>query len=240
MSSPAIALAPSVYRIPTVRFDLLNTYAFVDDDGSVTLVDCGLPFSAPRIVAGLAAFGKAPQDVRRVVLTHSHGDHVGGASAVLARTGVDGVLVHAQDAGYARTGTNPPRDRSRLLGRLMDRPAKPGKPAFPPVEVSRELVDGEVLPVAGGLRVIHTPGHSPGHVSLLHAPSGVLVTGDAIWNVLRLSYGIAGFCADVAMTRRTAAVLGNLEYTTAAFTHGPHVSDRARERVRSFVAAAPR
>ena len=53
-----------------------------------------------------------------------------------------------------------------------------------PVTVGEELVDGQVLDVAGGLRVVHTPGHSPGHVSYLHEPSGVLVTGDAIFNVL--------------------------------------------------------
>jgi glyoxylase-like metal-dependent hydrolase (beta-lactamase superfamily II) len=106
------------------------------------------------------------------------------------------------------------------------------------VDVDHELVDGEVLPVGGGLRVVHTPGHSPGHVSLLHEPSGVLITGDAIWNVLRLRWPVKAFCTDVAMTQRTASVLGDLEYSTAAFTHGPQVTDRARERVRGFLAAA--
>jgi len=237
MSSPAIALATNVYRIPTLRFDLLNSYAFVNDDGSVTLVDCGITSSAPRILAALASVGKAPQDVRRVLLTHTHSDHAGGARSIVERTGSDGVLVHHDDAGFARTGARPPADLSRRGGRLMARIGG-SKRAFPPVEVARELVDGEVLPVAGGLRVVHTPGHSPGHVSLLHEPSGVLVTGDAIWNVLRMSWGIKAFCTDVALNQRTASVLGDLEYTAAAFTHGPHVTDRARERVRAFLSAA--
>ena len=51
--------------------------------------------------------------------------------------------------------------------------------------VDEVLVDGQLLDVAGGLRVLHTPGHSPGHISLLHEPTGVLITGDAIWNMLR-------------------------------------------------------
>jgi glyoxylase-like metal-dependent hydrolase (beta-lactamase superfamily II) len=239
MSSPAIALAPNVYRIPTVPFDLLNTYAFVDDDGSVTLVDCGIGRSAPRITAGLAAFGKAPEDVTRVVLTHAHSDHAGGAKVITDLTGTGGVLIHTADADAARQGRTSPADASLRGGRLMNRMTA-GKQAFPPVEVRGELADGEVLPVAGGLRVVHTPGHSPGHVSLLHEAGGLLITGDAIWNVLRLTWGVKAFCSDVVLLQRTAGVLGDLEYSTAGFTHGPHVADRARERVRGFLATARR
>jgi glyoxylase-like metal-dependent hydrolase (beta-lactamase superfamily II) len=239
MPSPALALAPHVYRIPTVRFDLVNTFAFVEDDGSVTLVDCGLEKAPPRIVAGLAAIGKAPADVQRIVLTHAHLDHAGGARALVERTAADGVTIHADDAQAARTGIAAPIDRSTTTGRILARRTD-GKRAFEPVQVAHELADGEVLPVAGGLRVVHTPGHSPGHASLLHEPSGVLITGDAIFNVLRLRWPVKAFCTDVAMTQRTAGVLGDLEYTTAAFTHGPHVADHARERVRAFLAAARR
>jgi glyoxylase-like metal-dependent hydrolase (beta-lactamase superfamily II) len=237
MSSPAIALAPNLYRIPTVRFDIVNSFAFVEDDGSVTLVDCGTSSAPARIVAGLAALGKSPADVQRIILTHAHSDHAGGARAMAERTGVAGVVVHGDDAGFARTGAQPPLDRSVRLGRLLARRLE-GRQAFDPVDVDHELVDGEVLPVGGGLRVVHTPGHSPGHISLLHEPSGVLITGDAIWNVLRLRWPVKAFCTDVAMTQRTASVLGDLDYSTAAFTHGPQVADRARERVRGFLAAA--
>jgi glyoxylase-like metal-dependent hydrolase (beta-lactamase superfamily II) len=237
MAAPASALAPNVYRIPTVRFDLLNSFALVDDDGSVTLVDCGLKSAPPRIVAGLAAIGKAPADVQRIILTHAHNDHAGGARELVDRAGTGGVLIHRDDAGCARRGTVPPPDQNLRLGRMLARRTGDRR-AFEPVDVARELVDGEVLPVAGGLRVVHTPGHSPGHVSLLHEPSGVLITGDAIFNVLRLRWPVSLFCSDSVLTRRTAAVLGDLEYTTAAFTHGPHIADGARERVRAFLAAA--
>jgi ribonuclease BN (tRNA processing enzyme) len=78
--SPAVQLAPAVWRIPTVGRSAVNSFAFVDGDGSVTLVDCGLKKAPARIVAGLAAIGKTPADVTRILLTHAHADHASGAA----------------------------------------------------------------------------------------------------------------------------------------------------------------
>ena len=77
MAAPAVQLAPDVWRIPTQGKAFVNSFAIVDDDGSVTLVDCGVKKAPPRIVAGLAAMGKHPADVTRIVLTHIHPDHAG-------------------------------------------------------------------------------------------------------------------------------------------------------------------
>ena len=97
------------------------------------------------------------------------------------------------------------------------------------------MVDGEVLPIAGGLRVVHTPGHSPGHVSLLHEESRTLITGDAIFNVVGLRWPVKAFCTDFRMTQRTAHRLGELDYDVAAFTHGAELRDRPREAIRRFL-----
>ena len=96
--TPAVALAPGVYRIPTLG-DYINSYAFVDDDGSVTLVDCGLKRAPAKIVRALESIGKHPRDVQRIVLTHAHFDHAGGASTMVDETAVAGVDIHADDAG---------------------------------------------------------------------------------------------------------------------------------------------
>ena len=78
MATPAIEIAPRVYRIPTLG-DFINSYALVDDDEQVTLIDCGLKRAPARIVRGLTHIGKHPRDVTRIVLTHAHNDHAGGA-----------------------------------------------------------------------------------------------------------------------------------------------------------------
>ena len=228
---PAVPLAPGVWRIPTFGRDLVNSFAFVDADGSVSLVDAGLRGATPRIVRGLDAIGRRPGDVARILITHGHLDHVGHARVLRARTGAP-VHVHDDDAGYVRSGRPPPRDRSSPLARVLSfvhrRQAS--------CEVDGTFTEGDVLPVAGGLRVLHTPGHSPGHCSFLHEPTGVLVTGDALFNFrARMSYSFVSGCTDYAMSQETADRLGEVEYEIAAFTHGPEMKDGAREAVRRFL-----
>ena len=232
MGSAAVALGPGVWRVPTAPKDLVNSFVFRDADGQVTLVDAGVArWAPPRILAALAEIGSAPQDVTRLVLTHAHGDHAGGAEDLRSRLGLPGVVAHERDASYLRTGVSP-IDASTTAGRLIRRAT-----GFPAVPVVEELQDGHVLDVAGGLRVVHTPGHTPGHVSLLHEETSLLITGDAIWNVLGArSWPILWLCTDVPMQMRTASVLGELDYDTVAFTHGPEIRSGAREAVRAFLA----
>jgi glyoxylase-like metal-dependent hydrolase (beta-lactamase superfamily II) len=236
----AVQLAANVWRIPTTPADLVNSFAFAEADGSVTLVDCGIKgLGARRITAGLAAMGRHPRDVQRIVLTHAHADHAGGALQVMRSSRAPGVTVHEDDADFVRDGRMPPRDQTvapRWLT-LLDRAGG----GFPAVVVAGTVADGDLLPVAGGLRVVHTPGHTPGHVSLLHEPSAVLVTGDAVWNMRgRMTWPVLALCSDAHLTQQTAEVLGELTYETAAFTHGPEIRANAREVVRGFLRSAKR
>jgi glyoxylase-like metal-dependent hydrolase (beta-lactamase superfamily II) len=227
-----VELAPNVFRIPTMGRSAVNSFAFVDGDGSVTLIDCGVTRAPAKIVAGLAAIGKTPTDVQRIVLTHVHPDHAGGAAELATTTGAP-IAAHAEEVGYAEVGRPPRSDSSFLAGRIFNRINR--DTTFPAFEVAEPLTDGAVLDVGGGLRVLHTPGHSPGHVSLLHETSGVLITGDALFNFLgmRLAYRI--LCNDVRLTAQTVHTLGEVPYDVVAFTHGPEIRDRARERVRNYL-----
>jgi glyoxylase-like metal-dependent hydrolase (beta-lactamase superfamily II) len=227
----AIELAPGVFRIPTIGKAAVNTFAFVDADGSVTLIDCGISRAPARIVAGLASIGNPPSDVTRIVLTHVHIDHAGGAAEMARRTGAP-VLTHAADAEYAEAGRMPRADTSILSGRIFNRVNR-GK--FARFDVASPLADGDLLDVGGGLLVLHTPGHSPGHISLLHEPTKLMITGDAIFNILGLRWPMRIVCSDFAMTQATAQVLGEVDYDLVAFTHGEEIRENARERVRGFL-----
>jgi glyoxylase-like metal-dependent hydrolase (beta-lactamase superfamily II) len=226
----AVQLASGVWRIPTVPFDLINSFLFEDDDGSLTLVDAGLKRADKKVLAALAGLGKAPQDVQRLVVTHAHQDHAGGLAGIQQATGGT-VSAHDRDAVYLQRGKPPQLDATRLSGRVMNR----ARGGFGKVEVGETFQDGELLPIGGGLRVVHTPGHSPGHSSFLHEPTGVLITGDAIFNVRGLRYSPALFCTDIKLSRETADRLGELDYEIVAFTHGEQISSGARVAVRAFL-----
>ena len=90
--------------------------------------------------------------------------------------------------------------------------------------MGEELSDGQVVPFAGGIRVVHTPGHSPGHASYLHEESGTLITGDAIFNVLGRRWPMKFLCTNFAMTKKTAHGSARWSTPSAAFTHGPEIT----------------
>ena len=233
----AVQVADGVWRIPTAPADFINSYLIAGADGSLVLVDAGTRRAPATLLAALAQLGRQPGDVTHLLLTHAHNDHAGGANAVAEATGSE-VAAHEREAVYLREGRMPRPDPSTRGGRLLAR--LPGRATgFARVDVGTAFADGDVLPVAGGVQVVHTPGHTPGHCSFLHPSSGVLVTGDAIFNVRGLRWSFAGSCTDVTLSRTSAQRLGELDYDVAGFTHGPHVAQDARASVRAFLAGRP-
>jgi len=228
-----VQLADGVWRVPLAPYDLLNAFLLQGDDGSLTLVDAGTKGSPKRIRAALAALGKAPGDVTHLLLSHAHTDHAGGAAQLQQDTG-SRVLAHEREAVYLREGRMPVPDPATRGGRLLAR--LPGGGGFAPVGVDETFEDGATLPLAGGLLVVHTPGHTPGHCSFLHTGAGVLLTGDALFNVRGLRWSVKTPCTDIAMSRTSASRLGELDYDVAGFTHGGHVTTGARTAVRAFLA----
>ncbi|TVY02017.1 MBL fold metallo-hydrolase [Cohnella terricola] len=158
------------------------------DGDSWTLVDTGMPGSAPAIRELARQAGIGEKTLRSIILTHQDLDHVGGLPGILAdeREPV-AVLAHPDDEG-AINGTQPmiKMNPEQLEGFLQQLPEETRaefeqtflRPSRP--NVNRTIVDGEKLPIAGGLTVIHTPGHTPGHVCLYHHASKTLIAGDAM------------------------------------------------------------
>jgi glyoxylase-like metal-dependent hydrolase (beta-lactamase superfamily II) len=152
---------------------------------TVTVVDCGFPRYHDQLADALARLGRSADSVAAVVLTHYHSDHVGSAERIRSETGAT-VYVPAGDAEGVRTGRVPLPGglaanlwRPRMM-RYMAHATRNGGARAKPVAAVRTYHDGEVLAGAGGLRVVHTPGHTAGHCSLLFERAGVLFAGDAL------------------------------------------------------------
>jgi glyoxylase-like metal-dependent hydrolase (beta-lactamase superfamily II) len=164
----------------------VNWYLVEDDDG-VTIVDAGLPASWNSLGWALAEIGRKPADVRALVLTHAHFDHVGFAERARRELGVP-VYLHADDRPLSRHPLRYDHERHPLLYLWKPGPfslfgAMVARGALWVREVT-EVVDLEAddgrLAVPGRPRVLHTPGHTLGHVALHFADRDALIAGDAV------------------------------------------------------------
>lgn len=157
---------------------VLNLSLIVDPVHGSVLVDTAIPNKAEAIGEALKEAGLTLGDVRHVVITHQDVDHIGSLGAVKKATGAD-VYAHSVEIPYIDGRTRMVKYPSpEVLAQNPTRKALFENLEFVPVEHAVE--DGQVLDFAGGVRVIFTPGHTPGHISLFLERSKVLITGDAM------------------------------------------------------------
>lgn len=159
----------------------VNAYLLVDRD-AVTIVDAGAPGYWSSLPSELAALGRSLDDVRAVVLTHAHSDHIGFAERIRRERGVP-IRVHTDDVPLTKRPQTPSFHgsvsvaavlRFGLFGLMHGMLRKP-----PPILSVGEFADGETLDVPGRPRVIHVPGHSPGSAALHVASQDAIFVGDA-------------------------------------------------------------
>ena len=164
---------------------ILNVSLIVDPLHGATLVDTGTPNLLPAIEAALKAEGMQLSDIRRVIVTHHDLDHIGSLEAVVKATGAE-VLTSELEIPYVQEGRRaqkfPPADKVDEVMAHMPEHVRQMMKNLPGVfvKVDRVLDDGELLDIAGGVRVVFTPGHTVGHLSVYVEQDGVLISGDAL------------------------------------------------------------
>jgi glyoxylase-like metal-dependent hydrolase (beta-lactamase superfamily II) len=175
-------IGPGIHR----AVDAFTNWYIVEDGGALTVVDAGVPTSWSTLQSLLANIGRSLRDVRALVLTHAHFDHIGIAERLRQSAGIE-VWLHENDVPLSRHPTQYGHERSPL--RYLSNPAfRPVFAAFVrtrafwPRSISRvrRFADGDLLPVPGQPLVVAAPGHTLGQTMLWMPDRRAVITGDAV------------------------------------------------------------
>jgi glyoxylase-like metal-dependent hydrolase (beta-lactamase superfamily II) len=219
-----VQIIPNIHQIPSIT---ANTYLIVEPEG-LTLIDAGLPRNERKILDYIARLGYTPNDLKRILLTHSDSDHVGSLAALVA-------------ASQAQTFTSQIESEAIKAGQIS-RPLKLTglhKALFSiaqiffkakPVHIDQVIVGGDILPVLEGLQVIETPGHTPGHLSFYIPTQHVLFCGDSLRSYgeeIRVSKGANTW--DEAIAVETALKQADLGAEIVCAGHGSIIKDAMKQ-----------
>jgi len=198
---------------------LVNVYVLETADG-LAVLDTGFPNSAPKILDGVRALGRRPDDVRHILLTHAHPDHIGSAAALKRETGAT-VWAHPVDAPIIEAGTGfrhveaSPGLRNRILTRLLLGLVT----TVEPTRVDQFIEDGDSPPFLPDLTAMHAPGHCAGQIAFhWRQHGGVLFTADTCVNRSGPKLPVA--TEDVALARKSLAMFSKLDFEMICFMHG--------------------
>lgn len=227
-------LTPGVYSLGVPKG--FESHAFLIDDGhALILIDTLFDADARLIVDQIRAIGRTPADLKHIVLTHAHRSHLGGLATLKRLSGAT-VYSHAWEADIIAG--------ERAAQQVSWRPQDPlvtyhfqignnlNIAKHKPCQVDRMVTDGDLI---GPLLVIHTPGHTPGHLAFWMPTPRILFCGDAVVTSPKFMAGWPGF---VLNKRRHAASLQRMAGFNAeilAFGHGEPIMAEGAARLRELL-----
>ena len=220
-------IAPGCFEI---SLGAVNVFLLESENGWA-LIDTGFPASADTVLTAIQQLGIQPTDIRHIIISHAHPDHIGSLAALKHATHA-ATYIHPADAAIARTGTGfrPLTPAPGLLAGLMFRLFIRARGPIDGAVIDHDIHDGDVLPIAGGLTAIHTPGHCAGHIAFLWPRQHVLFVGDACSNLPRLGWSL-GY-EDIQVGKQSLAQLAKLDFDIACFGHGKPIPQDADKRFR--------
>src|SRR5215470_6790039 len=226
-----MAVKRVIKGVHVVPMGMSNAFLLEGDDG-LTLIDAGFPGKEAAVFGAIRGLGHPPDQLKHLVFTHGHPDHIGSAAAVVRETGAR-TYMHPLDIPMAESGGpfRPMRPAPGLLRQVMCKLFYHPDERLEPVAIDQPLTAGEILPIAGGIEVIHTPGHCAGQVALLWRPGRMLFAGDVGTNLMGLGDPV-GF-ESLKEGRASQRKLASLSFDAAGFGHGKPIAREASTHFRN-------
>lgn len=205
-----------------------RVYLTVDDDG-LSLIDASIPPAADKILDQLQKAGHQPADLKRILITHAHPDHVGALPKLVEATGAEVIISEGERA--ALEGEIPIPSAPTMI--------KPPKTVLENMKADRVISYGDKIPeTLGGLIAFGTPGHAPGHTSFWQPDRKIIFVGDTIFNAPRLRLPYSFLTCDMAENIRSVQKIAELEPEVACFGHGKPYVDSTADILKRFAARA--
>jgi glyoxylase-like metal-dependent hydrolase (beta-lactamase superfamily II) len=226
-------VAEGVYSIGQTKGGRVHAYLF-EQDRELTLVDTLFDADAERVLDCIRRIGRSPGNLKHIALTHAHRSHLGGLARLKRLTGAL-VCAHEWEADIIAGERLAQPVSLRPEGPLSTYPMRIGlalgRPRHAPCPVDRPLREGDQV---GPLRVVHIPGHTPGHLAFHWEQRGVLAVGDAVATWPRIDAGWPGFNLNEGQYRASLKRLAQIEAEVIAVGHGEPLRERAADRVHAL------
>jgi glyoxylase-like metal-dependent hydrolase (beta-lactamase superfamily II) len=231
-------IAPGVYSMEQNKGG--HVHAFLLDNGTdLTLIDTLFDTDARQILDRIKSIGRTIEDLKHIVLTHAHRSHLGGLATLKRLSGAN-VYSHEWEADIiageraAQPVTIVPMRPLSIYWRVyyLQFGAALGRGKHPPCPVGSTLKDGDMV---GPVQVLHTPGHTPGHLAFWWPERRILFAGDAIATYPVFEAGWPAFNLNPTQQRTSIRRMGDLEVEVVAVGHGDPITGGAAERLRSLI-----
>jgi glyoxylase-like metal-dependent hydrolase (beta-lactamase superfamily II) len=204
---------------------IANAYLILGE--RIAIIDTGKSGDGQKILRYLGSLNRKPGEVSSIVLTHFHTDHCGGLGDLKRETGAR-VVAHELESDYI-SGRKPIPQQGfalKLAGLFL---------RYEPVDVDRTVRDGERLDEFG-LRVIHTPGHTPGSICLLMEDRRVMFTGDTVgYSTGQIVGPRKTFSLDVDEALRSVRRLSEFEFDVMLGGHGEPLIGNASKKIKEWI-----
>lgn len=226
-------IEPGIYRIAPSRS---NVYLLVGD--TLALIDTGMPGEGKQILEAITAIGRKPEELTYILITHAHLDHIGSLALLKKATGAT-IVASDKEIGYIQGLKKTWRMSREGIGGKVFKALLFFNETFifkyEPATIDIPCKGGETINCLGGIKVIDTPGHSPGSLSFYLPDKGILFTGDALSGRPALRLPMKVGCSNYQKALESVEKIAELTFEKCCFGHGDPVLNSADAQIRKLI-----